>query len=101
MSQDKIIVHIDRDLEDLIPGFLENRIKDVESLRSAAIANDYNALKHIGHNLKGVGGGYGFARITDLGADIEAAAKVNDIKTINELVDSYADYLGRVEVVYQ
>lgn len=101
MSQDKIIVHIDRDLEDLIPGFLENRIKDVESLRSAATANDYIALKHIGHNLKGVGGGYGFSRITDLGADIEAAAKVNDIKTINELIDSYADYLGRVEVVYQ
>ena len=101
MSQDKIIVHIDRDLEDLIPVFMENRRKDVENLKSAVIASDYNTLRSIGHNLKGVGGGYGFARITDLGADIEAAAKVNDIKTITELIDSYADYLGRVEVVYQ
>jgi len=101
MSQDKIIVHIDRDLEDLIPVFMENRRKDVENLKSAVIASDYNTLRSIGHNLKGVGGGYGFAWITDLGADIEAAAKVNDIKTITELIDSYADYLGRVEVVYQ
>lgn len=101
MSQDKIIVHIDRDLEDLIPVFMENRRKDVENLKSAVIVSDYNTLRSIGHNLKGVGGGYGFAWITDLGADIEAAAKVNDIKTITELIDSYADYLGRVEVVYQ
>ena len=101
MSQDKIVVHIDRDLEDLIPGFLENRINDIKKLRSAATANEYDTLKSIGHNLKGVGGGYGFARITDIGADIEAAAKVNDIKTINELIDSLVDYLDRIEVEYQ
>jgi len=101
MNQDKIIVHIDRDLEDLIPVFLDNRVKDIENLKSAVTANDYVKLRSIGHNLKGVGGGYGFAMITDLGADIEAAAKVNDIKTINELIDSLADYLERVEIVYQ
>ena len=101
MNQDKIVVHIDRDLEDLIPGFLENRINDIKKLRSAVMANEYDALKSIGHNLKGVGGGYGFARITDLGADIEAAAKVNDIETINELINSLADYLARIEVEYQ
>jgi FOG: HPt domain len=101
MNQDKIIVHIDRDLEELIPVFLDNRVKDIENLKSAVTANDYDKLRSIGHNLKGVGGGYGFAMITDLGADIEAAAKVNDIKTINELIDSLADYLERVEIVYQ
>ncbi|MBI4005147.1 MAG: Hpt domain-containing protein [Gammaproteobacteria bacterium] len=101
MNQDKIIVHIDRDLEDLIPVFLDNRVKDIENLKSAVTVNDYDKLRSIGHNLKGVGGGYGFAMITDLGADIEAAAKVNDIKTINELINSLADYLERVEIVYQ
>ena len=29
MSEDKIVVHIDIDLEDLIPGFLENRQSDL------------------------------------------------------------------------
>lgn len=101
MSQDKIIVHIDRDLEDLIPVFLGNRVKDIENLKSAVTTNDFNTLRSIGHNLKGVGGGYGFARITDIGADIEAAAKVSDIKTIDELLHSLADYLDRVEVEYQ
>ncbi len=101
MNLDKIIVYIDRDLEDLIPVFLDNRVKDIENLKSAVTANDYDKVRSIGHNLKGIGGGYGFAIITDLGADIEAAAKVNDIKTINELINSLADYLNRVEIVYQ
>ena len=33
MSDEKIIVQVDEDLEDLIPGFLENRKQDVEKLR--------------------------------------------------------------------
>ncbi len=101
MSQEKILVTIDPDLEDLIPGFLENRTKDVTRLQTAAGAGDFDTLRSVGHSLKGVGGGYGFARITDLGADIEAAAKVNDIDTIRQLISDLADYLGRVEVRYQ
>lgn len=101
MSLDKIIVNVDPDLEELIPGFLENRIKDIELLKNAAGKQDFAALKSVGHSLKGVGGGYGFAKITELGAGIEASAKVNDIDKINQLISDLADYLQRVEVKYQ
>jgi len=101
MSLDKIIVNIDPDLEELIPGFLENRIKDIQILEKAAGQQDFAALKSVGHSLKGVGGGYGFARITELGAGIEASAKENDMERINQLISDLAEYLQRIEVKFQ
>jgi len=101
VSLEKIIVNIDPDLEDLIPGFLENRIKDIEKLKNAASQGDFAVLKSVGHSLKGVGGGYGFARITELGAGIEASAKINDMERINILISDLADYLQRIEIKYQ
>lgn len=98
---EKIIVEIDPDLEELIPGFLENRKKDVDALNAAVNAGDFDTLRSTGHSLKGVGGGYGFATITDIGGDIEAAAKVQDMDSIKDLIGRLADYLERVEVVYQ
>ena len=101
MSEEKITVSIDQDLEDLIPGFLNNREDDVKKLRSALAEENVDELRSIGHSLKGVGGGYGFARISDIGAEIESAAKINDLKSINELIDMMADYLDRLDIIYE
>jgi len=101
MSEEKITVSIDQDLEDLIPGFLTNRGEDVKKLRSAFTDGNAEELRSIGHSLKGVGGGYGFARISEIGADIESAAKINDLKSIDELIDMMADYLDRLDIIYE
>lgn len=101
MSDEKILVSIDADLEDLIPGFLENRNADLGTLRSHLENSDFANIKSIGHSLKGVGGGYGFERITEIGAGLEAAALQEDNNKISELLESYADYLARIEIVYE
>ena len=101
MSQEKITVKIDPDLEELIPGFLENRLKDVSNLKSASSSGDFETMRSIGHSLKGVGGGYGFAMITQLGADIESSAKTNDINRINQCISELSDYLQRIEIQYE
>ncbi len=54
MSDEKIIVQVDPDLEELIPGFLENRKLDIEKLRSALNEKDFVNLGLIGHSIKGV-----------------------------------------------
>jgi DNA-binding NarL/FixJ family response regulator len=59
------VVKIDRDLEDLIPGYLEKRLADVTSIREAAGKNDFEMIRVLGHTMKGSGGGYGFDRITE------------------------------------
>ncbi len=100
MSDEKIIVQVDPDLEDLIPGFLENRNMDVEKLRSALDDNDFENLRSIGHSIKGVGGGYGFDQMSVLGADIESAAKESNATEIREIINQLNDYLQHVEIEY-
>jgi hypothetical protein len=51
--------------------------------------------------MKGSGGGYGFDAITELGHDLEAAAKSEHAEEISRLNDALASYLERLEVVYQ
>lgn len=101
MSQEKITVSIDADLEELIPGFLENRLKDIDNLKSAAGADDFERLRSIGHSLKGVGGGYGFDTITLLGAEIESSAKARDMDRIKQSIAELAGYLQRVEIKFE
>ncbi len=101
MTDDKIVVRVDADLEELIPGFLENRGKDIERLREALAEQDISTLQSIGHSLKGVGGGYGFDGLSEIGAGIETAAKEQNISLIEELINTMADYLQRVDVVLE
>ena len=101
MTEDKITISIDSDLEDLIPGFLENRNADLEKLAEALAEKDLPSLQSIGHNLKGVGGGYGFEQMSELGAGIEVAAKAGEVDTIATLVEQLRDYLARIDIVYE
>jgi HPt (histidine-containing phosphotransfer) domain-containing protein len=98
MSAEPIIVTVDPDLEALIPGFLDNRRKDLAALREALQRGDCQALQFTGHSLKGVGGGYGFNGLSEIGARIESLAKTRDVAGIGPQVDALADYLGRVQV---
>ena len=101
MSDEKIVVNIDIDLEDLIPGFIENRQKDILKLEQAFAEQDLETLRSIGHNLKGVGGGYGFHEMTTLGAAIEEGAKDNNLENIDENIKKLSHYLANVEINYQ
>ena len=100
MNMEKIAVTVDADLEDLIPGFLENRARDVRELSSALGRGDFESIRLTGHSMKGSGGGYGFDALTDLGAAIEAAAKAADATAIAKLIEELNEYLQRVEVTY-
>ncbi len=98
---DRIVVKVDSDLEDLIPGFMDNRRKDLVKLEQMIGARDFDELCKIGHSIKGVGGGYGFDAITDFGAVIEKAAASQDIVALGRCQAEYADYLARVDVVFE
>ncbi len=96
----KIVVEVDADLADLVPNFLANRQKDVQQIIAALERADNKALHIIGHNMKGVGGGYGFDDITEFGKHIESAAKDDNQAALRELLTQYQQYLANVEVRY-
>ena len=100
-SRQKIKVIVDLDLQDLIPGFLQNRRQDVSKLHGATEVDDFDTISTLGHRMRGDGGGYGFAMISELGHAIESAAKEKDLIEIRRLVDELQRYLDSVEVVYE
>jgi HPt (histidine-containing phosphotransfer) domain-containing protein len=101
MNANTVTVTVAKDLEDLIPTFMKNRGKELETLRSALAAGDLEQLRQLGHRMKGVGNSYGFEHVSTLGKQIEDGAKVNDRAGLEARIVEYADYLARVQIVYE
>ena len=89
-----------KELETLIPRYLARRREEVARLRASLEAGDYEALRLIGHSLKGSGGGFGFWGLTDIGARIEKAALAADAGALESLLAEHADHVERLQVVY-
>lgn len=100
-SDEKIVVKVDEDMEDIIPEYLKNRHKDIQQTEISLKKNDFEKIRIIGHSMKGSGGGYGFDRITEIGAVIEQAAINQDSAGVRQQIEQLLDYLNRVEVTYE
>jgi len=97
----KTIVHVDPDIADLIPGFLENRHKDIGTIGEALTRGDFETIRFLGHSMKGAGGSYGFDAITDIGKSLEQAAIAQDTGGIKKSLQELFAYLDSIEVVYK
>lgn len=95
-----IKVQVDAELEEIVPNFLKNRQKDILAIHAALKREDYEAIRILGHSMKGSGASYGFDVISDLGKAFEGAAISRDRNTIAETVENLALYLKRVEVEF-
>ncbi len=95
----KIMVHVDPELADLIPGYLANRQKDIVAISGAIEKRDLETIRILGHSMKGSGGGYGFDAITDIGAALEKAAQEGREEVIRREIIRLEDYLRDVVIV--
>jgi HPt (histidine-containing phosphotransfer) domain-containing protein len=101
MNNESHKVIVAKDLEDLIPVFMGNRRKEVDSLRAALAAADFEQLRQLGHRMKGVGNSYGFERISLFGKQVEDGARSGDRASIEACIAEYRDYLARVQISYE
>lgn len=97
---DKITIECDAELEDLIPNYLKNRSNDIKTIRECLNSGDFEKIKTLGHSMKGSGGGYGFDKITEIGAMIETAADAEEVSEIDSAVQTLEDYVQRVNIVF-
>jgi len=101
MSDDAYQVKVAKDLEDLIPTFLGNRRKELDALRAALAADDFERLRQLGHRMRGVGNSYGFERVSVIGQHIEDGARSGDKASLEAQISAYSDYLSKVQVAYE
>ncbi|HEV8145117.1 MAG TPA: ATP-binding protein, partial [Bryobacteraceae bacterium] len=76
--------------KDLAPWYLDRRREDVVALAAALVETNYDAVRVMGHNMKGSGRGYGFNPISEIGASLEAAA----VKRSDSLIETEISALG-------
>ncbi len=99
-QSEKIRVRVDPVLQDLIPDYLENRLKDLLVYRQALEKGDFDSIAVLGHSMKGSGGGYGFNDLTSIGRAIEKAANNRDKESVRKSIIDLTDFLNKVEIIY-
>lgn len=101
MESKKINIYPDPEISDLIPGFLENRQKDIKAISDALAKKEYDTIRLIGHSMKGCGAGYGFDDLSEMGIALEKAAEKKDTLNIQKELVTLETYLKNVQVVYK
>ena len=101
MNNDTYKVTVSKDLEDLIPVFMSNRHKEVQTLGAALSAGDFEQLRQLGHRMKGVSNSYGFEQISLFGKRVEEAAVGRDKAAVDACIAEYRDYLAKLQVAYE
>ncbi|MDA8175129.1 MAG: Hpt domain-containing protein [Nitrospiraceae bacterium] len=99
MKKESIIVTIEPDLKELLPGYLENRRKDTARIWRALDEKNYEEIRIIGHNMKGSGGGYGLDAISKFGQRLESAAAIQEPANIIKTLAEISDFLERLIVL--
>ena len=101
VSAQPIVVQIDQDLSDLVPGFLSRKREDARAVLAAVEHGDAEAIARLGHKMKGEGGSYGLDAVTDLGRELEQAGKDRDFDAARRLGRDLTNFLERLEIVYR
>ncbi|HEY8250226.1 MAG TPA: Hpt domain-containing protein [Burkholderiales bacterium] len=101
MNAEDYKVTVAKDLADLIPVFMKNRHKELDTLRTALAAANFEQLRQLGHRMKGVGNSYGFTHVSTLGKYIEDGARSGDRAALQASIDEYQDYLAKVQITYE
>ncbi|HEX6322345.1 MAG TPA: response regulator [Vicinamibacterales bacterium] len=95
----EVVVSPDPEVAPLVPEFLSNRRGDIARMQAFIDDADWEALRSLGHKMKGTGRGYGFSRITDIGKAIEEAGTKEDAEGARAAATALARYLDRVRIV--
>ncbi len=88
---------IQMEIEKLKNFFIENLKERYAQISAALQVHNFQEIALVGHTLKGSGTSYGFPEISDLGSQIEIAAKHHRLSKLQSLVLEMERYLKSYE----
>lgn len=95
------IVKIDKDLEEIIPMFLDNRHKDLTEIQEHLDSSNLKSIEVIAHKLAGNAGSYGFTDLGKIGADMEKACQETSTEKVRELFELYKNFMDDLVVEFE
>jgi putative ABC transport system permease protein len=75
--------------------------KELDALRVALAAADFEQLRQLGHRMRGVGTSYGFERVSSLVKQFVEGARARDKASLESDIAAYGDYLSKLQVAYE
>jgi len=90
----------DPDILDLVPGFLNNRAKELGEIKSWIESSDFASLARWGHSVKGISAPYGFPSLGHLAAQFEQHAKNQQSSLLKETLRAIESYLAEANKRY-
>jgi CheY-like chemotaxis protein len=81
----------------LVQAFIERLPEMVTNIDAACAAADWAGLKSQVHNLKGIGGGYGFPQVTRVAAQIELVLARQDYAAVAAAIRSLRELEQRIQ----
>jgi len=94
-----ILAHVPAGLEEFAPTYLAKRRGELAVMRQLVACGDWNQIRVLGHNMKGTGAGYGFPRISEIGAALEGAAKQSNGEAVEGQLQELEEFLRRVRLM--
>ncbi len=95
-----IVYEIDKELEEIVPAFMNSRKKDIESLKNFFAEKNYEEIRSIGHKVKGTAGSYEFMELSEIGGRLEKAASDHDDGALDKLIVEYEDHVNKIDIKY-
>ncbi len=97
-TTEQVRIRAEERLRALVPQYLARRIEDAQSMRAALDRSDFDAIRTMSHKISGTAQSYGFARMTEIAAAMEKAARDKDSSQIRLQLAELSAYLQQVEV---
>jgi CheY-like chemotaxis protein len=99
-SSDETVVSAfggDPDMVAIIADFVGELPQRLTEMREAAGNNQWDVLQRVAHQLKGAGGSYGYACLTDAARDLESHAKQKDAEAARVALNELTNLCRKIE----
>ena len=73
--------------------YINHTSKELKKISENLNLESIDSIRTFGHNIKGSGGMYGFNEVTQIGLQIETAAKAKDLDTILSNLEDLESFL--------
>ena len=100
-KESRFVVHVSPEIKHLLPSFMGGLQENFRALNEALANQDNKTIENIGHNIKETGEVYGFQfqPISEIGADIEAAAIEKNQEAMRQKINEFSNCLERIKTV--
>lgn len=79
----------------MLPDFLNNRVKDLKTIRALMTDGDWTEIRRLGHNMKGSGAAFGLPPVSEFGGRIEMAALEANTEAMDSVLDELQEFLNK------